>query len=138
MAWLVHFLYLKQKSREGAKNSNHATNVNNSGNHYLALLAACKKNNAELALQLVLPWLRQLLAINKSELDINNIAQAQEIIQEQSFATALNDLQQHLYGKSAIEGAPSWQGSALLTAIQIVHKQQSEVVNTPQILPLNP
>ncbi|HBY87363.1 MAG TPA: protein BatD, partial [Colwellia sp.] len=114
------------------------TSVINSGNHYLALLAACKKNNAEQALQLILPWLRQLLTVNKSGLEINNIAQAQEIIQEQNFATALNDLQQHLYGKSAIDGAPSWQGSALLNAIQIVNKQQSEKVNSHQILPLNP
>ncbi len=138
LAWLIQFFYLKNKNQKEAKESSHIMRRHHSGNHYLALLAACKKNNAEQALQLILPWLRQLLTINKSELEINNIAQAQEIIQEQSFATALNDLQQHLYGKSAIDGAPSWQGSALLNAIQIVQKQQSEKVNTHQILPLNP
>ncbi|MEY8216292.1 MAG: protein BatD, partial [Colwellia sp.] len=84
------------------------------------------------------PWLRQLLTSNQSALEINNIAQAQAIIQEQSFATALNNLQQHLYGKSAINGAPSWQGLALLTAIQLVHKQQSEKITTHQLSPLNP
>lgn len=138
LAWLIQFFYLKKNNQEEVKNSSHVTSVINSGNHYLALLAACKKNNAEQALQLILPWLRQLLTVNKSGLEINNIAQAQEIIQEQNFATALNDLQQHLYGKSAIDGAPSWQGSALLNAIQIVNKQQSEKVSSHQLLPLNP
>ncbi len=138
LAWLIQFFYLKKNNQKEVKNSSHVTSVINSGNHYLALLAACKKNNAEQALQLILPWLRQLLTVDKSGLEINNIAQAQEIIQEQNFATALNDLQQHLYGKSAIDGAPSWQGLALLNAIQIVNKQQSEKVNSHQILPLNP
>jgi hypothetical protein len=138
LAWLIQFFYLKKKNQTKVKNSSHITTVINSGNHYLALLAACKKNNAEQALQLILPWLRQLLTVNKSGLEINNIAQAQEIIQEQNFSTALNDLQQHLYGKSAIDGAPSWQGLALLNAIQIVNKLQSEKVNSHQILPLNP
>ena len=139
LAWLVQFFYLKQRNQKAAQSqSNNATSINHSGNHYLALLAACKKNNAEQALNLILPWLRKLLTDNKSGLKINNIAQAQEIIQEQSFATALNDLQQHLYGKSAINGAPSWQGSALLAAIQVVHKQQSKKTNTHQFLPLNP
>ncbi|PKH88149.1 protein BatD [Colwellia sp. Bg11-28] len=139
LAWLVQFFYLKQNNQ---KNTNHpsdnAKNVVNSGNNYLALLAACKKNNAEQALNLILPWLRQLLPVNKSGLEINNIAQAQAIVQDQSFATALNDLQQHLYGKSAINGAPSWQGLALLNAIQTVHKQQSDKVNNHHLLPLNP
>ncbi len=139
LAWLVQFFYLKQNKQKNAKHqSDKTTSVINSGNHYLALLTACKKNNAEQALNLILPWLRQLLTVNKSGLEINNIAQAQAIVQEQSFATALNELQQHLYGKSAINGAPSWQGLALLTAIQIVHKQQSEKVKTHQLLPLNP
>lgn len=138
LAWLIQLFYLKQKNRKEGKNDAHTTNVVNTGNHYLALLAACKKNNAEQALQLVLPWLRQLLTVNKAGLEIHNIAQAQEMIQEQNFATALNDLQQHLYGKSAIDGAPSWQGSALLNAIQIVQKQQSDKVDSHQILLLNP
>lgn len=139
LAWLVQFFYFKQNHQKNAKaHSDHTASVINSGNHYVALLAACKKNNAEQTLNLVLPWLRQLLTTNDSALEINNIAQAQAIVQEQSFATALNDLQQHLYGKSAINGAPSWQGLALLTAIKMVHKQKSAKINSHQLLPLNP
>ena len=139
LAWFVQFFYFKQSNQKNGKSqSDHTVSVINSGNHYAALLSACKKNNAEQALSLLLPWLRQLLTSNQSALEINNIAQAQAIIQEQSFATALNNLQQHLYGKSAINGAPSWQGLALLTAIQLVHKQQSEKITTHQLSPLNP
>ena len=136
LAWIVHIRYLKQNS---AKNNNtSARSTTNTGNHSLALLAACKKNNAEQALNLILPWCKQLLNRANSGLVINNIAQAQAVIREQSFDCALNDLQQHLYGKSALSGAPSWQGLALLNAIQAVEQQQSEKVNNNQPLPLNP
>ena len=79
-----------------------------------------------------------MLSRNNTTLEIHNIAQAQTVVQEQGFSTALNDLQQHLYGKSAVNGAPSWQGLALLTAIQMVEKQQSTKVKNHQISPLNP
>jgi len=136
LAWFLHIAHLK-KSGFSAKKSI-ATTSSNSGNHYIALQSACKKNDAEQALALILPWLRQLLSNQNSGLEINNIAQAQAFIQEQSFATALNDLQQHLYGKSAINGAPSWQGLALLSAIQLVNKQHSEKGHSNPSLTLNP
>jgi len=137
LAWFLHITNLK---RSGLSATNTlASNVGDNGKPYLALLSACKKNNAEQALQLILPWLRQLLSSNKQGIEVHNIAQAQTIVQDQSFATALNELQQHLYGKSAVDGAPSWQGSALANAIQLVHKQQSEKSNAAaQHLPLNP
>ncbi|WP_232300029.1 BatD family protein [Colwellia sp. MT41] len=139
LAWLIQSIYLRQiRHKNKPAQFNKATKVFTSGSHYLALLAACKKNNAEQALHLILPWLRQLLTSDRPGLKIHNIAQAQECIQEQSFATALNDLQQHLYGKSAIDGAPSWQGLTLLTAIQTVQKQQGEKNNTKHLLALNP
>jgi hypothetical protein len=137
LAWFFHIIYLKKSGLTAKKSLTNNTNEN--GKHYLALLGACKKNNAEQTLHLILPWLRQLLTNNKQGLEVHNIAQAQVIVQDQRFATALNELQQHLYGKSAIDGAPSWQGAALLNAIQIVHKQQSEKSNTTaQHLSLNP
>lgn len=135
LAWLIHITLLKNNNRTS---SNHQTKQRNTGNHYISLVSACKKDNAEQALTLVLPWLREQLVTGNPGLEINNLAQALDHVQEQSFATALNDLQQHLYGKSAINGAPSWQGLALLNAIQIVHKQLSEKVKELQLLPLNP
>jgi len=136
LGWLAHIIYLKKYN--ASREISQSNKLTKAGNHYLALLAACKKNNAEQASHLVLPWLRELLSYNRPGLEVNNVAQAQTIVQEQSFATALNDLQQHLYGKSALNGAPSWQGMALLTAIQLVHKQQSTKAITPSLSPLNP
>jgi len=137
LAWFFHITYLKRAGLAPTKPQ--TSNNNDNSNHYLALLSACKKNNAEQALSLILPWLRQLLSSEHQGQDIHNIAQAQAIIQEQSFATALNELQQHLYGKSAVNGAPSWQGMALLNAIQTVHKLQTKKSTiAAQAFPLNP
>ncbi len=135
-AWFSHTLYLK--SVAGQTKTTNRGQVNSRGNHYLALLTACKKNNAEKALQLMLPWLQQLLANNHTNTQINNIAQAQALINDQNFATALNDLQQHLYGKNAVNGAPSWQGMALLNAIQSLQNRQNEQTNNAETLALNP
>jgi hypothetical protein len=86
----------------------------------------------------MLPWLKQFLRSHYPEIKINNIAQAQSLIHDQKFATALNDLQQHLYGKSAINGAPSWQGIALLNAIETLHNQRKIKLHSTETLALNP
>lgn len=146
LAWLVQYIYAQQgkqkdSSENNSKNSqaqlNQKFNSSNLNRTYLALLAACKKNNAEQALSLLLPWLQQLLASKQPGLEISNIGQAQEMVQVQSFTDAINDLQQHLYGKIAIDDVTSWQGIALLNAIQTVHKQQDEKTNTSPLI-LNP
>ncbi len=137
LAWFFHIAYLK-KSALTVKKKPSNTAVDN-GQHYLALQAACKKNDAEQALSLILPWLKQLLAKDNQGLVIHNIAQAQIIVQEQSFSTALNELQQHLYGKNAIDGASSWQGETLLNAVLLVQKQRGKKLsNTAQQLLINP
>jgi len=146
LAWLVQYIYAQQgkqknSTENNSKNSqaqlNQSFNSSNLNRTYLALLAACKKNNAEQALSLLLPWLQQLLASKQPGLEINNIGQAQKMVKEQSFTDAINDLQQHLYGKIAIDDVASWQGMTLLNAIQTVHKQQSKKINSSS-LSLNP
>ena len=136
LAWFLHVIHLKKSVFPTKQSLQQASSI--SGSHYLTLLAACKKNNAEQTLSLILPWLKNLLNNKKSGLEVHNIAQAQAIVQNQSFSTALNELQQHLYGKSAVNGAPSWQGLVLLTAIQTVQKQQNAIDNDTRPLPLNP
>ncbi|WP_246047188.1 BatD family protein [Colwellia ponticola] len=138
LAWVTQYFY--RKSNQDKKNKqplNHTNSVSDTGKNYLTLLAACKKNNAEQALSLLLPWLKQLLGNEQPGVEITTIAQAQDIIQEQSFKQAVNDLQQHLYGKDATDKASSWQGMTLLNAIQTVHKQQHKPVSTSP-LSLNP
>ncbi len=80
--------------------------------------------------------MNQLLS-NKN-IEISTIAQAESQVNDQSFATALNDLQQHLYGKSALVGAPSWQGDTLLASIQKLNKQKQEKKTTNEKHSLNP
>ncbi len=135
-AWFSHIVYLKRVGIQ-AKITNR-DQVNSTSSHYLTLVAACKKNNAEQALQLMLPWLKQFLKSHYPEININNIAQAQSLINDQKFATALNDLQQHLYGKSAVNGAPSWQGTSLLSAIKTLQNQKNKKMQPTEALALNP
>lgn len=135
ISWILHVRYVKKALLNNNVTKSAATD---NGSHYLALLAACKKNNAEQTLSLILPWVKQLLKQSRPKIEINNLAQAQDIISEQSFSTALNELQQHLYGKSAVAGAPSWQGIALLNAIQQVNKQQTDKSTTVPAMSLNP
>jgi len=107
------------------------------GNHLPKLLAACKNNNAELALNEVLPWLKELIVRTKPAVEIHNIAQGLSYIEEQELTTALNDLQQHLYGKSAMQGKPSWQSTALVASIKQVNKKFAQG-NIVEPLSLNP
>ena len=133
LAWLIQVMFFrgtKQKTSQVSK-------LSSTSDHLPKLLAACKNNNAELALNEILPWLRELISQTKSDVEIHNIAQALSYIEEQAFATALNDLQQHLYGKCATQGAPSWQGAALTQAIKKVNKQFAQD-NVAEPLSINP
>ena len=135
--WFVHLIYLK-KSKPKNIHAQAPPKSHNAGNTYLTLVAACKKNNAEQALSLLLPWLKQLLDNDKAGIEISNIAQAQAIIKEQSLINALDDLQQYLYGKGASNNSALWTGTALLSAIQTVNKQQTSKGNTSPPFTLNP
>lgn len=133
LAWLIQVMFFrgtKQKTSQVSK-------LSSTSDHLPKLLAACKNNNAELALNEILPWLRELISQTKPGVEIHNIAQALSYIEEQAFATALNDLQQHLYGKCATQGAPSWQGAALTQAIKKVNKQFAQD-NVTEPLSINP
>ncbi|MBU2892069.1 BatD family protein [Colwellia sp. D2M02] len=139
--WLVHVIYLKRQYSAAPKRqvTNKPTSLT-TGNAYQQLVNACKKNDATTALSLIIPWLNQLIesdiitskdSNNENKL-VTNIAEVPTLINEQAFATALNDLQQHLYGKSATNGAPSWHGIALLAVItQINQKPNSDKSNQP-------
>jgi hypothetical protein len=133
LAWLIQLMFLRGKKQKTSQSSP----MPSTNNHLPKLLAACKNNNAELALNEILPWLRELISQTKATVEIHNIAQATGYIEDQAFATALNDLQQHLYGKCAMQGAPSWQGATLALAIEKVNKQfaQSSVLETLSINP---
>jgi len=131
LAWLIHVSLIKRTKPDTAL----ADSSHDSGQSYIKLLAACKKDQAQQALDLILPWLNHSLKLSGSA-QITTIAQAQDVVAEQNFSTALNELQQHLFGKNAISGAPNWQGDTLLSAIQQYNKRQQ--TPTPTSLQLNP
>ncbi|TPH17934.1 protein BatD [Litorilituus lipolyticus] len=131
LAWLIHVSLIKQRK----PNTPLAESTHDSGQSYIKLLAACKKGQAQLTLDLIIPWLNHSLKLSGSA-QITTIAQAQAVVSEQNFSTALNELQQHLFGKNAISGAPNWQGDMLLSAIQQFNKRQQTPTSTS--LQLNP
>ena len=110
LAWLT--TYLRQSKRASLKNGKTTAKVND---HYLALLAACKKNDGEQALNLIVPWFNSI--------STNNIATIAQVISQGSsaeLASAINDLQQSFYGQNK----QPWQGKALLDAILLINKNQ--------------
>ncbi len=119
LAWLSHVLHLKRNNSPSESKNKHQK-VNN---NYLALMAACKKNNAEQALNLVLPWLNNLRANHSNNLirhiEISTLSQALEQVNNEAFTCAINDVQQHLYGKKSADN--SWSGKNLLNAIQQIN-----------------
>jgi hypothetical protein len=131
--WFLHVIYLKRHKDQKKEPKKY---ISTNSNSHIALLAACKKNNASQALGLILPWLNQLL--NTKEGELSTIAQAEKHVDEQHFSTALNDLQAHLYGKSAVSGAPSWQGEALLAAIEVIIKKHHNHESKKGSFTLNP
>ena len=130
IAWLSHIMYLKRVGISKTKTKTTKT-VNN---HYLALMAACKKNNAEQALHLILPWLNNLVD-NESNTEISTLSEAIILINNAAFTSAINDLQQHLYGKNSPDNL--WLGENLLKAIQQVNASGIQVDNTANFT-LNP
>ena len=113
-AWVSHIIYLKRKNPASIK-SNKREKTNN---HYLALMAACKQNNAEQALSLILPWLKNM-TLPHEHIKVSTLASALTYINNENFSHAINDVQEHLYGKKS--GETPWLGTGLLQAIQQIN-----------------
>lgn len=128
--WASHVIYLKRIGTSNLKSKKLKT-VNN---HYLSLMAACKLNDAEQALSLVLPWLNNSHLSQKGS-DVSTLSEAITHINNDKFTKAINDIQQHLYGKE-IANTP-WLGSDLLKAIQQVNASGRQNKNSSNFT-LNP
>jgi len=129
LAWIFHVKHIKQASTSPIKKPAKAVN-----NHYLALMAACKQNNAEQALNLVLPWLNNISS-QQNNSEISTLSAAISIINNDAFTCAIDDVQQHLYGKASADN--SWVGDKLLSAIQQVNTVGIQSDNTKKFT-LNP
>lgn len=113
IAWALHIIYLKRSSKNKAEIKTHTEQTVN--NHYLMLMAACKKNNAEQALRLTLPWLKHLL-LTQGNSEISTLSEGIIQLDNESFSSAINEVQQHLYGKEPTDN--TWSGEKLLQIIQ--------------------
>jgi len=137
IAWLIHVLYL---NRSFSRTSNTVSINKKENNHYLALIAACKTNHGKQALNFVLPWLNSL---HKSDVEITTLTQAFELVNNKQFTCAMNEVQQHLYGKKGDRknGNESndnkWQGTNLLNAVQAIQKSGINL-SVQKTITLNP
>ena len=109
---MSHVWYLKRASKTSKQT------VKSANNHYLELMAACKKNQAEQALKLILPWLNTL-SQQQDNIEITTLSDAIAQVNNQLFTCAIEEIQQHLYGKKTSND--SWLGENLLKAIQQVN-----------------
>ncbi len=134
LAWLLHIIWLKKVGTISSSPENTILKANKTNNHsaqqyYLALLAACKNNDAQSAINLILPWLNSTYENNIATLD-----QATTQVASPLFSHAVDQLQQYLYGKNS---GNAWQGNELFTAVTQLNKQQKSS-NSTVAIQLNP
>ena len=124
LAW---FISAKRSTRSVKTTKVSDPKVNNA---YLALLAACKKNNGELALANLLPWAQS--QSSNSEL-LTTLDSIHSYFKDTALSNAIIELQKSYYGKDPSQ----WSGNNLIDAIQNLNKQNNvKLVNTE--LSLNP
>ena len=124
LAW---FISAKRATRSVKTTKVSDPKVNNA---YLALLAACKKNNGELALANLLPWAQSQSSNNELLTTLDSI---HSHYKDTALSNAIIELQKSYYGKDPSQ----WSGNNLIDAIQSLNKQNNvKLVNTE--LSLNP
>jgi len=118
IAWGIHVMYLKRTGSLTTKKTAKTKIIKSANNHYLALMAACKKSDAEQALSLILPWFNSLSS-KKSHIEVSSLSEAIALLNNDEFTCAINDVQQYLYGKEIAE--TKWLGDSLLKATQHIN-----------------
>ncbi|MBA6328393.1 protein BatD [Colwellia sp. MB02u-6] len=123
--WLVTLLawYITAKRPFKSKQAKSETNTK-FNNAHLAILAACKKNNGELALACLLPWARyqsqqQSLDNNQSQ-ELTTLDSLHNYFNDPALSNAIIELQQSYYGKNP----SAWSGNKLILAIQALNKSK--------------
>lgn len=130
LAWACHVFLLK---RSGLNNSS-SEEMKKSNNYYLSLMAACKQNNAEQALNLILPWINNL-SVTANGKEISTLSDATLQLNNNQFTDAVSNVQQYLYGRKTTD-AP-WNGDELLKVIQQVNATDINT-STKTNIALNP
>jgi len=125
-AWLLTYFWQKESKPKTIK----VTRKHNDAYH--SLINACKKNDAQQALSLIVPWFNQLYSKSDSSIS-STISTVVEQCNEPEFSKAILHLQQCVFGKEQQD----WQGKQLLTILNDLSKNQQQV-NTMNTFSLNP
>ena len=143
-AWLTTSLARKRNATTGTRPAKGADKRATAkvGDPYLALLAACKKNNGELVITLLPAWIN---ATRKNNKQISSLDEVIKIIDHPDFADIINELQQDYYGKNHGDkesefGQTSmtpWHGKKLLSLLVAMNKKR--LTKAPEVaIALNP
>jgi len=146
LAWLVSSLRKKETTNKTSNNTStnsiQNTKVTTHQDPYLALLAACKKDQGQQVLSLIVPWVNQLNNKNNAKQksdsavfkeNISSLDEALAEINNVQFSSLIKGLQACYFGKTEHE----WRGKELVTFIQKFNKKQLTSVNETN-LTLNP
>lgn len=112
--WLTQIILGRRKQ---AKPRQTQSNVNDV---HLAMLAACKRNNGNEAMNLLLPWVKSIATAS----NIHTINDAKLAFNHTEFNQAVDELYGHYYGNSPDEN-DNWNGIELLKAITSINKAES-------------
>lgn len=111
MAWFITEMVRRKKA------SPQKARTVKTNNKQLDLMAACKQNDGQLALQLLVPWYNQLTASA-----LKTLADIKRDANSDALTLAIDELQQHYFGKQTND---TWNGQQLLIAISQLTKQKS-------------
>ena len=116
--WLLTSFSWFATSQLAKKNSsvNQATTKPKDLSPYLTLLAACKKNQGQQVLSLLVPWVNSL-TLQKTA--ITSLDEALKLVANTELSKEVVELQQQYFGKAN----ESWQGKQLLAVIEKINKK---------------
>ncbi|WDE03908.1 protein BatD [Thalassomonas viridans] len=102
---------------------------------YLALMAACKQNDGEQVISLLPIWINSgKHNFSTGRKKVSTLDEVIKVIGQDDFTRAINELQQHYYGKehgkehgsTSATSLPSWQGKKLLSILVNINKKQNK------------
>jgi len=130
--WLTTLLTWFVSARRSKTPKSETAQLSNDKSVHLALMAACKNNDGQQVIKLLIPWAKQQRPNGSA---IHTIDHVKVSLDNDEFNQAIDELYQRYYGVSSTEQS-SWQGGKLLKAIQEIHNGK----NTKQssTLSINP
>ena len=102
-------------------------------NIQLALIAACKQQDGNKAVSLLLPWFNQLSTASKT---VTTLAELKQACNDNQLAAAIDELQAYFYSNKT-DSNTSWQSQSLISAVNNYSKQAPKPTDT-QLPRLNP